>query len=126
MSGGEFFKVENKIYCISSIFKHLELLKKGSMKSRVTRFPPRCLTMLLIERNLMLKKVTRREAQKALVAGNPVYLLPNRMQVDSPWAHPFKVKTPMSEEKFNRLIMKYEHACCTVDTGTGSFCYIDA
>ena len=32
----------------------------------------------------MLKKVTRREAQKALVAGNPVYLLPNRMQVDSP------------------------------------------
>lgn len=54
------------------------------MKSRATRFPPRCLTMLLIERNLMLKKVTRREAQKALVAGNPVYLLPNRMQVDSP------------------------------------------
>lgn len=42
----------------------------------------------------MLKKVTRREAQKALVAGNPVYLLPNRMQVNSPWAHPFKVKTP--------------------------------
>lgn len=73
----------------------------------------------------MLKKVTRREAQKALIAGNPVYLLPNRMQVDSPWAHPFRVKTPMSEEKFNRLIMKYEHACCTVDTGTGSFCYID-
>lgn len=96
------------------------------MKSRATRFPPRCLTMLLIERDLMLKKVTRREAQKALVAGTPIYLLPNRMQVDSPWAHPFKVKTPMSEEKFNRLIMKYEHACCTVDTGTGSFCYIDA
>ena len=95
------------------------------MKSRATRFPPRCLTMLLIERNLMLKKVTRREAQKALIAGAPVYLLPNRMQVDSPWAHPFKVKTPMSEEKFNRLIMKYEHTCCTVDTGTGSFCYID-
>ena len=66
----------------------------------------------------MLKKVTRREAQKALIAGNPVYLLPNRMQVNSPWAHPFRVKTPMSEEKFNRLIMKYEHACCTVDTGT--------
>ena len=74
----------------------------------------------------MLKKVTRREAQKALIAGNSVYLLPNRMQVDSPWAHPFRVKTPMSEEKFNRLIMKYEHACCTVDTGPGSFCYIDA
>ena len=74
----------------------------------------------------MLKKVTRREAQKALVAGNPVYLLPNRTQVDSPWAHLFKVKTPMPEEKFNRLVMKYEHACCTVDTGTGSFCYIDA
>lgn len=32
------------------------------MKPRATRFPPRCLTMLLIERNLMLKKVTRREA----------------------------------------------------------------
>lgn len=30
---------------------------------------------------MKLKKVTRREAQKALVAGNPVYLLPNRMQV---------------------------------------------
>ena len=63
----------------------------------------------------MLKKVTRREAQKALIAGNPVYLLPNRMQVDSPWAHPFRVKTPMSEEKFNRLIMKYEllYRCLT-------------
>ena len=73
----------------------------------------------------MLKKVTRREAQKALVAGTPVYLLPNRMQVDSPWAHPFKVKTPMSEEKFNRLIMKYEHTCCTVDTREQMFAIIN-
>lgn len=95
------------------------------MKPRATRFPPRCLIMLLIERDFMLKKVTRREAQKELSKGTPVYLLPNRMPVDSPWAHPFKVTTKMSEEKFNRLIMKYEHACCTVDTGTGSFCYID-
>lgn len=75
---------------------------------------------------MKLKRVTRREAAEVLAAGKPVYLLPNRMQVDSPWAHPFKVTTKMPEEKFNRLIMKYEHACCTVDTGTGSFCYIDA
>lgn len=74
----------------------------------------------------MLKKVTRREAQKELCKGKPVYLLPNRVHVNSPWAHPFKVTTKMSEEKFNRLIMKYEHTCCTSDTGTGSYCYIDA
>lgn len=97
------------------------------MKSRATRFPPRCLTMLLRKETIMkLKRVTRREAHKELIAGNPVYLLPNRVYVDSPWAHPYKVTSPMTEEKFNKLIMKYEHARCTLDTGTGSFCYIDA
>lgn len=74
----------------------------------------------------MLKRVTKREAHRELISGNPVYLLPSRVYIHSPWARPYKVNVPMSEEKFNRLIMKYEHAYCTLDTGTSSSCYIKA